>query len=58
VRCGGRGGGRIVLAKLLDLLDLAGQLVSESLLQRLQWTRLVISSASEWRAHAWVLPVE
>jgi hypothetical protein len=39
-RCGGRGGAGDVLAELLDLLDLAGQLVGEGLLQRLQLIRL------------------
>jgi hypothetical protein len=58
VRCGGLGGARDVLAELLDLLDLAGQLGGEGLLQRLQLTRLAKSSAQEERAHAWVLPVE
>jgi hypothetical protein len=58
LRCGGRGGAGDVLAELLDLFDLAGQLVGEGLLQRLQLIRLAKFSASRERAHAWVLPVE
>jgi hypothetical protein len=45
LRCGGCGGARDVLAELLDLLDLTGQLVGEGLLQRLQLTRLARFSA-------------
>jgi hypothetical protein len=42
--CGARGSDRNVLAELLDLLNLAGELVGEGLLQRLQLMSL---------AHSW-----
>lgn len=45
--CGARGRGRYVLAELLDLLDLAGELVGEGLLQRLQLALL----AQSWNMH-------
>jgi hypothetical protein len=59
VLCGRRRGWQNVLAELLDLLDLAGQLVGERLLQRLQlaWSAHVLASR-EQMGHTWVLPVE
>jgi hypothetical protein len=56
--CRHRGGAGNALAKLLDLLDLAGQLGGEGLLQGLQWTPLAMDPGQQHlvgRAHTVVL---